>query len=123
MRCRRCRQAAVGMWLLALCGAPAVVDAWSVMDQYYRIGTRVWSSGSGATKPSTFVHDPPRGGMCTAGLLSDLALIRKVMPTLFAAGSSRVPRLPTKVRAASATAQAARGWARPPCRHFKNQSC
>jgi hypothetical protein len=42
------------------------------------------------------------------------------LPTLWASVSSSAPG---GEQQSVATPQAARGWARPPCRHFKNQSC
>jgi hypothetical protein len=78
----RCAHVLAVLLLMAL----PVSRGWSVMDQYYRIGTRLWGfSSSGVTEP--FVHDPPRGGMCTGGLLRDLDRVREAMPSLFAAGT------------------------------------
>jgi hypothetical protein len=56
--CMRCTARRAALAVLLLTALP-VSRGWSVMDQYYRIGTRLWSfSDSGITEPSAFVHDP-----------------------------------------------------------------
>lgn len=98
-RLMRRTQAHRAVLVVLLVMALIVSRGWSVMDQYYRIGTRLWSfSDSGVTKP--FVHDPPRGGMCTGGLLEDLERVRVAMPSLFTAGTG-APRTKVSVSCAA----------------------